>query len=186
MKVTPTRIADVLIIEPQVFGDARGHFFESFNQRRFNEALGREAVFVQDNQSRSVRGVLRGLHYQVRQPQGKLVRVLDGEIHDVAVDIRPASPTFGQWVAEVLSAENRKQLWIPAGFAHGFVVTSERAEVLYKTTDYWAPQHERCIRWDDPDLAIPWPLEGPQGAITPIVSDKDKLGMAFADFTPED
>ena len=137
---------------------------------------------MQDNQSRSGRGVLRGLHYQVKQPQGKLVRVLHGEIYDVAVDIREGSPTFGKWVAEVLSAENKKQLWIPAGFAHGFVVTSETAEVLYKTTDYWAPQFERCIRWDDPALAIPWPLDG----ITPVVSDKDRQGMSFSDYKHED
>ncbi|VVE19058.1 dTDP-4-dehydrorhamnose 3,5-epimerase [Pandoraea anhela] len=182
MQVIPTAIPAVCVIEPKVFGDSRGHFFESFNQRNFNDALGEAFTFVQDNQSRSMRGVLRGLHYQVKQPQGKLVRVLHGEIYDVAVDIREGSPTFGQWVAEVLSAENKKQLWIPAGFAHGFVVTSDTAEVLYKTTDYWAPQFERCIRWDDPTLAIPWPLDG----ITPIVSDKDKLGMRFADYRHED
>ena len=165
-----------------MFGDSRGYFFESFNQRNFDDALGETLTFVQDNQSRSARGVLRGLHYQIRQPQGKLVRVLQGEIYDVAVDIREGSPTFGKWVAEVLSAENKKQLWIPAGFAHGFVVTSETAEVLYKTTDYWAPQFERCIRWDDPTLAIPWPLDG----ITPIVSDKDKQGTLFSDYKHED
>ncbi|WP_087722470.1 dTDP-4-dehydrorhamnose 3,5-epimerase [Pandoraea sp. PE-S2T-3] len=182
MQVTPTAIPAVCVIEPKVFGDSRGHFFESFNQRNFNELLGGTFSFVQDNQSRSARGVLRGLHYQVKQPQGKLVRVLQGEIYDVAVDIREGSPTFGKWVAEVLSAENKKQLWIPAGFAHGFVVTSENAEVLYKTTDYWAPQFERCIRWDDPSLAIPWPLDG----ITPLVSDKDKQGMLFADYKHED
>lgn len=182
MQVIPTAIADVCVIEPKVFGDSRGYFFESFNLRNFTQAVGGELTFVQDNQSRSARGVLRGLHYQVQQPQGKLVRVLEGEIYDVAVDIRPGSPTFGKWVAETLSSENRKQLWIPAGFAHGFVVTSERAEVLYKTTDYWAPQHERCIRWDDPDLAIPWPLEG----LTPLVSDKDQKGTAFADYQHED
>jgi dTDP-4-dehydrorhamnose 3,5-epimerase len=182
MQVIPTAIPAVRVIEPKVFGDSRGHFFESFNQRNFNDALGETLTFVQDNQSRSVRGVLRGLHYQIKQPQGKLVRVLHGEIYDVAVDIREGSPTFGQWVAEVLSAENKKQLWIPAGFAHGFVVTSETAEVLYKTTDYWAPQFERCIRWDDPTLAIPWPLDG----ITPTVSDKDRQGMLFADYQHED
>ncbi|WP_374622774.1 dTDP-4-dehydrorhamnose 3,5-epimerase [Pandoraea sp.] len=182
MQVTPTAIPAVRVIAPKVFGDARGHFFESFNQRNFDNALGETLTFVQDNQSRSVRGVLRGLHYQVKQPQGKLVRVLHGEIYDVAVDIRAGSPTYGKWVAEVLSAENKKQLWIPAGFAHGFVVTSETAEVLYKTTDYWAPQFERCIRWDDPTLAIPWPLDG----ITPIVSDKDRQGMLFADYKQED
>ena len=182
MQVTPTAISAVRVIEPKVFGDSRGHFFESFNQRNFDNALGETLTFVQDNQSRSVRGVLRGLHYQVKQPQGKLVRVLHGEIYDVAVDIRAGSPTYGKWVAEVLSAENKKQLWIPAGFAHGFVVTSETAEVLYKTTDYWAPQFERCIRWDDPTLAIPWPLD----TVTPIVSDKDRQGMLFADYKQED
>ncbi|AVF42000.1 dTDP-4-dehydrorhamnose 3,5-epimerase [Pandoraea apista] len=182
MQVIPTAVPAVRVIEPKVFGDSRGYFFESFNQRNFDDALGETLTFVQDNQSRSGRGVLRGLHYQIRQPQGKLVRVLHGEIFDVAVDIREGSPTFGQWVAEVLSAENKKQLWIPAGFAHGFVVKSETAEVLYKTTDYWAPQFERCIRWDDPTLAIPWPLDG----ITPVVSDKDRQGMLFADYKHED
>ncbi|VVE70620.1 dTDP-4-dehydrorhamnose 3,5-epimerase [Pandoraea pnomenusa] len=181
MQLIATAIPDVKVVEPKVFGDTRGYFFESFNQRNFDTALGETLTFVQDNQSRSARGVLRGLHYQVQQPQGKLVRVLQGEIYDVAVDIREGSPTFGKWVAEVLSAENKKQLWIPAGFAHGFVVTSETAEVLYKTTDYWAPQFERCIRWDDPTLAIPWPLEG----ITPLVSDKDRRGMLFADYRHE-
>ncbi|AKC71799.1 dTDP-4-dehydrorhamnose 3,5-epimerase [Pandoraea oxalativorans] len=181
MQVAPTAIPAVRVIEPKVFGDSRGYFFESFNQRNFNDALGETLTFVQDNQSFSARGVLRGLHYQVTQPQGKLVRVLRGEIYDVAVDIREGSPTFGKWVAQVLSAENKKQLWVPAGFAHGFVVTSETAEVLYKTTDYWAPQFERCIRWDDPTLAIPWPLDG----ITPIVSDKDKQGMLFSDYEHE-
>jgi len=182
MQVIPTAIPAVCVIEPKVFGDSRGYFFESFNQRNFNDAFGETLTFVQDNQSRSARGVLRGLHYQIKQPQGKLVRVLQGEIYDIAVDIREGSPTFGKWVAEVLSAENKRQLWIPAGFAHGFVVTSETAEVLYKTTDYWAPQFERCIRWDDPTLAIPWPLDG----ITPVVSDKDKQGMPFADYIHED
>lgn len=182
MQLTPTAIPAVRVIEPKVFGDSRGYFFESFNQRNFNDALGETLTFVQDNQSLSARGVLRGLHYQVTQPQGKLVRVLQGEIYDVAVDIRKGSPTFGKWVAEVLSAENKKQLWVPAGFAHGFVVTSETAEVLYKTTDYWAPQFERCIRWDDPTLAIPWPRDG----VEPIVSDKDKQGTLFADYTHED
>ncbi|QDX22991.1 dTDP-4-dehydrorhamnose 3,5-epimerase [Pandoraea pnomenusa] len=181
MQLIATAIPDVKVVEPKVFGDTRGYFFESFNQRNFDTALGETLTFVQDNQSRSARGVLRGLHYQVQQPQGKLVRVLQGEIYDVAVDIREGSPTFGKWVAEVLSAENKKQLWIPAGFAHGFVVTSETAEVLYKTTDYWAPQFERCIRWDDPTLAIPWPLAG----ITPLVSDKDRQGMLFVDYRHE-
>ncbi|WP_353191249.1 dTDP-4-dehydrorhamnose 3,5-epimerase [Pandoraea pnomenusa] len=182
MQLISTAIPDVKVVEPKVFGDSRGYFFESFNQRNFDSGLGQTLTFVQDNQSCSARGVLRGLHYQVKQPQGKLVRVLQGEIYDVAVDIREGSPTFGQWVAEVLSSENKKQLWIPAGFAHGFVVTSASAEVLYKTTDYWAPQFERCIRWDDPMLAIPWPLDG----ITPVVSDKDRQGMLFADFKHED
>ncbi|MFJ2993364.1 dTDP-4-dehydrorhamnose 3,5-epimerase [Pandoraea sp. NPDC087047] len=182
MQLISAAIPDIKVIEPKVFGDSRGYFFESFNQRNFDDALGETLTFVQDNQSRSARGVLRGLHYQVRQPQGKLVRVLQGEIYDVAVDIREGSPTFGKWVAEVLSAANNKQLWIPAGFAHGFMVTSETAEVLYKTTDYWAPQFERCIRWDDPTLAIPWPLDG----ITPIVSDKDKQGMLFSEYRHED
>ncbi|MDM8357957.1 dTDP-4-dehydrorhamnose 3,5-epimerase [Pandoraea communis] len=182
MQLISTAIPAIKVIEPKVFGDSRGYFFESFNQRNFNDALGETLTFVQDNQSRSARGVLRGLHYQIKQPQGKLVRVLHGEIYDVAVDIREGSPTFGKWVAEVLSAENKKQLWIPAGFAHGFVVISETAEVLYKTTDYWAPQFERCIRWDDPALAIPWPLDG----ITPVVSDKDRQGMSFSDYKHED
>ncbi|EON12413.1 MULTISPECIES: dTDP-4-dehydrorhamnose 3,5-epimerase [Pandoraea] len=182
MQLISTAIPAIKVIEPKVFGDSRGYFFESFNQRNFNDALGETLTFVQDNQSRSARGVLRGLHYQIKQPQGKLVRVLHGEIYDVAVDIREGSPTFGKWVTEVLSAENKKQLWIPAGFAHGFVVTSETAEVLYKTTDYWAPQFERCIRWDDPTLAIPWPLDG----ITPVVSDKDRQGMSFSDYKHED
>ncbi|VVE88414.1 dTDP-4-dehydrorhamnose 3,5-epimerase [Pandoraea bronchicola] len=182
MQVTPTAIPAVRVIEPKVFGDSRGHFFESFNQRNFEAALGETLTFVQDNQSRSSRGVLRGLHYQVKQPQGKLVRVLEGEVYDVAVDLRADSPTFGKWSADILSAQNKKQLWIPAGFAHGFVVTSETAEVLYKTTDYWAPQFERCIRWDDPTLAIPWPLDG----ITPIVSDKDRQGILFSDYKQED
>lgn len=182
MQLISTAIPAIKVIEPKVFGDSRGYFFESFNQRNFNDALGETLTFVQDNQSRSARGVLRGLHYQIKQPQGKLVRVLHGEIYDVAVDIREGSPTFGKWVAELLSAENKRQLWIPAGFAHGFVVTSETAEVLYKTTDYWAPQFERCIRWDDPTLAIPWPLDG----ITPVVSDKDRQGMSFLDYKHED
>lgn len=182
MQLISTAIPAIKVIEPKVFGDSRGYFFESFNQRNFNDALGETLTFVQDNQSRSARGVLRGLHYQIKQPQGKLVRVLHGEIYDVAVDIREGSPTFGKWVAELLSAENKRQLWIPAGFAHGFVVASETAEVLYKTTDYWAPQFERCIRWDDPTLAIPWPLDG----IAPVVSDKDRQGMSFSDYKHED
>ena len=174
MKATPTRIPDVLVIEPKVFGDDRGFFFESFNRRAFHEATGLNVDFVQDNHSKSARNVLRGLHYQVGQPQGKLVRVTQGEVFDVAVDIRKGSPTYGQWVGEILSAENKKQLWIPAGLAHGFVVLSETAEFLYKTTDYYAPQHERCIAWNDPDLAIAWPIEG-----QPLLSAKDAAGAAF-------
>ncbi|MFB2918617.1 MULTISPECIES: dTDP-4-dehydrorhamnose 3,5-epimerase [Aerosakkonema] len=174
MKVVNTDIPDVLSIEPQVFGDARGFFFESYNQKVFAEKVGMTTHFVQDNHSRSGQNVLRGLHYQIQQPQGKLVRVAVGEIFDVAVDIRKSSPTFGQWVGYMLSAENKRQLWIPAGFAHGFVVVSEVAEVLYKTTEYYAPQHERCILWNDPDLAIAWPVEA-----TPILSAKDRAGQPF-------
>ena len=174
MKATPTRIPDVLLIEPKVFGDDRGFFFESFNRRAFHEATGLNVDFVQDNHSKSARNVLRGLHYQLAQPQGKLVRVTQGEVFDVVVDIRKGSPTYGQWVGEILSAENKKQLWIPAGLAHGFVVLSETAEFLYKTTDYYAPQHERCIAWNDPDLAIAWPIEG-----QPLLSAKDAAGIAF-------
>ena len=174
MKATPTRIPDVLLIEPKVFGDERGFFFESFNRRAFHEATGINVDFVQDNHSKSARNVLRGLHYQLAQPQGKLVRVTQGEVFDVAVDIRKGSPTYGQWVGEILSAENKKQLWIPAGLAHGFVVLAETAEFLYKTTDYYAPQHERCIAWNDPDLAIAWPIEG-----QPLLSAKDAAGAAF-------
>jgi dTDP-4-dehydrorhamnose 3,5-epimerase len=177
MQVRPTAIPDVVALEPQVFGDARGFFFESFHQRRFEAAIGRAVAFVQDNHSRSERHVLRGLHYQLPQPQGKLVRVVVGEVFDVAVDLRRGSPTFGRWVGEVLSAGNRRQLWVPEGFAHGFLVLSEAAEFLYKTTDYYAPQHEQCIRWDDPDLAIAWPL---QGAV-PVVSAKDASGRRLAD-----
>ena len=175
MKITPLAIADVLLLEPRVFGDARGYFFESYNQRNFEQALGRPVQFVQDNHSRSMKGVLRGLHYQLRQVQGKLVRASVGEIFDVAVDIRRDSPTFGQWVGEVLSAENKRQLWVPEGFAHGFVVLSEFAEVQYKTTDYYAPEHERCIAWNDPDLGIKWPLDG-----APVLSGKDAGGIAFS------
>ena len=174
MKATPTRIPDVLLIEPKVFGDDRGFFFESFNRRAFHEATGLNVDFVQDNHSKSARNVLRGLHYQLAQPQGKLVRVTQGEVFDVAVDIRHGSPTYGQRVGEILSAENKKQLWIPAGLAHGFVVLSETAEFLYKTTDYYAPQHERCIAWNDPDLAIAWPIQG-----QPLLSAKDAAGAAF-------
>ncbi len=160
MKIIPTKIPDVLIIEPKVFGDERGFFFESFNKKAFAEAIGLTAAnkleFVQDNHSKSAQGVLRGLHYQIKQPQGKLVRVCSGEVLDVAVDIRKSSATFGQWVGETLSADNKRQLWIPPGFAHGFIVLSEAAEFLYKTTDYYAPEYERCIRWNDSELAIDW------------------------------
>ena len=175
MKVTPTAIEDVLVIEPKVFGDARGFFFESFNQKAFNQATGLNLNFVQDNHSRSARGVLRGLHYQIEQPQGKLVRVVRGAVFDVAVDIRKGSATFGQWVGIELSEDNRKQHWIPAGFAHGFLVTSELAEFLYKTTDYYAPKHERCIAWNDSDIGIEWPLTAAQ----PSLSAKDQQGLAL-------
>lgn len=176
MQAINTELPGVLILEPRVFGDDRGFFFESFNARAFAEATGLQYEFVQDNHSRSHRGVLRGLHYQVQQAQGKLVRVTTGEVYDVTVDLRRSSPTFGKWVGTLLSAENKRQLWIPAGFAHGFVVLSEFAEFLYKTTDYYAPEHERCIRWDDPSLAIDWPLDG-----APQLSAKDQAGLSFAD-----
>lgn len=176
MKITSTGISDVKILEPKVFGDDRGFFFESFNKKVFAEAVGKAYDFVQDNHSKSTRGVLRGLHYQVVRPQGKLVRVCKGEVLDVAVDIRQSSPTFGQWVSVSLSAENKKQLWVPAGFAHGFIVLSDEAEFLYKTTDYYAPEYERCIRWDDSSLGINW-----QNKTRPIVSDKDANGSAFTD-----
>ncbi len=177
MQVTKTAIPDVLIIEPKVFGDARGFFFESFNQQAFDAAVGQHYDFVQDNHSKSSRGVLRGLHYQVEQTQGKLVRVVQGSVLDVAVDIRKSSATFGQWVAVELNADNHRQLWVPPGFAHGFVVYSETAEFLYKTTDFYAPAHERCIAWNDPTLAIDWNL----GDITPQLSGKDQQGKALAD-----
>lgn len=176
MKAVPTAIPDVLVIEPAVFGDARGFFFESWNRRAFADLVGRDVEFVQDNHSASARGVLRGLHYQVRQPQGKLVRVIAGEVFDVAVDLRRASPTFGKWVAERLSAENHWMMWVPAGFAHGFLVLSERAEFLYKTTDFYAPQHERTLLWNDPALAIPWPLSG-----APVLKPRDAAGARLAD-----
>ena len=177
MNVQPTALPGLMVIEPKVFGDARGHFFESYNQRELEAALGRPLRFVQDNQSLSSRGVLRGLHYQLPQPQGKLVRVTRGEVFDVAVDLWRGSPTCGRWLGEVLSAENRRQLWIPEGFAHGFVVLSDQAEFLYKTTDYYAPEHERCIRWDDPEIGIAWP---PAGA--PLqVSAKDVRGLPLAE-----
>lgn len=174
MKILVTALPDVLLIEPKVFGDARGFFFESWNRRSFT-ALGIEADFVQDNHSKSQQNVLRGLHYQIRQPQGKLVRVIAGEIFDVAVDLRRNSPAFGQWTGFALSAENRRMAWIPPGFAHGFCVTSESAEVLYKTTDYWLPDAERTLQWDDPQLAIPWPLSG-----APVLSAKDAAGLPLA------
>lgn len=177
MKLIPTALPEVLILEPQVFGDERGFFYESFNARRFSELTGLERDFVQDNHSRSQRGVLRGLHYQLQQTQGKLVRVSAGEVYDVAVDIRRSSPNFGRWVGVHLSAENKRQLWVPEGFAHGFLVLSEFAEFLYKTTDYYAPAHERSIRWDDPALAIDWPLDG----LVPQLSGKDQQGLNLAD-----
>ena len=176
MNVIRTAIPEVVLIEPNVFGDARGFFFESFNQKAFNDATGTNHQFVQDNHSRSAQGVLRGLHYQIQQPQGKLVRVVRGAVIDVAVDIRKSSPTFGQWVAEELSEDNHRQLWVPPGFAHGFVVLSEMAEFLYKTTDYYAPAFERCIAWDDPTLAIDWKLAGRQ----PLLSAKDAQGLPLA------
>jgi dTDP-4-dehydrorhamnose 3,5-epimerase len=176
MKATPLAIPDVVLIEPKVFGDERGFFFESFNQARFEEAIGKPAQFVQDNHSRSARNVLRGLHYQIQQPQGKLVRVVQGEVFDVAVDLRQSSKTFGQWVGEILSADNKRQVWIPEGFAHGFVVLSDTAEFLYKTTDYYAPAHERCILWNDTALRIEWPK-----GIQPILSAKDAQGSTFTE-----
>ena len=182
MNIVTTRLPEVLIIEPKVFGDERGFFFESFNQRAFDEATGLSLPFVQDNHSKSAKNVLRGLHYQLPpQAQGKLVRVAVGEVFDVAVDIRRDSPRFGQWTGAVLSAENHRQLWIPPGFAHGFLVLSEAAEFLYKTTDYYAPALERCIRWDDPVLAVDWPLSA-----APVLSAKDERGVAFASLRPED
>jgi dTDP-4-dehydrorhamnose 3,5-epimerase len=177
MDLRPTSIPDVVVVEPRVFGDARGFFFESFNRRGLERALGRTLDFVQDNHSLSARGVLRGLHYQLPKPQAKLVRVVRGEVFDVVVDLRRGSATFGRWTGEVLSAENKRQLWIPEGFAHGFLVLSDEAEFLYKTTEYWHPEHERCIRWDDAELDIAWPL----GAGAPTVSPKDAAGTAFRD-----
>ena len=171
MKVTPTAIPEVLVIEPKLFGDSRGFFFESFNQKAFDDAVGRHVEFVQDNHSRSARGVLRGLHYQIQQPQGKLVRVVSGSVYDVAVDIRHSSPTFGKWVGVELSEENQRQFWVPPGFAHGFLVLSETADFLYKTTDYYAPTHERAILWNDPSLAIAWPEVG----APPTLSAKDAV-----------
>ena len=175
MKIKPTAIADVLIIEPTVFGDARGFFYESFNQQAFDKATGLNFNFVQDNHSRSAKGVLRGLHYQVRQPQGKLVRVARGAVFDVAVDIRQSSPSFGKWVGVELSEENHRQLWVPPGLAHGFLVLSKTADFLYKTTDYYAPEHERCIVWDDPAIGIDWPIE-----TQPSLSAKDQAGLMLS------
>jgi len=176
MKITSLAIPDVMLIEPEIFGDDRGFFYESFNQKSFNEAIGRDVVFVQDNHSKSAKGVLRGLHFQNPQPQGKLVRVTHGEVFDVAVDIRKDSPTFGQWVSEILSAENKRQLWIPEGLAHGFLVLSDTAEFLYKTTDYYAPECEQCVIWNDPTLNINWPLDG-----QPKLSSKDQKGQLFSE-----
>jgi dTDP-4-dehydrorhamnose 3,5-epimerase len=175
MKFTPLAIPDVMMLEPQVFSDDRGFFFESFNHRQFEDAVGKSVQFVQDNHSRSAKNVLRGLHYQIALPQGKLVRVVQGEVFDVAVDIRKNSPTFGKWVGELLSAENKKQLWVPEGFAHGFITLSNTAEFLYKTTSYWAPTYERCIRWDDDQIGIAWPMQS-----APNVSAKDQVGINIA------
>jgi dTDP-4-dehydrorhamnose 3,5-epimerase len=177
MLIKRTRIDDLMIIEPKVYGDDRGFFYESFNARDFAELCGVKVDFVQDNHSKSAKNVLRGLHYQIQQAQGKLVRVVSGEVFDVAVDIRKRSPTFGQWVGVTLSADNRRQLWIPPGFAHGFLVTSDSAEFLYKTTDYYAPAYERCIAWNDPQIDIEWPLDGGD----PLLSQKDKAGCFLAD-----
>ena len=174
MRVTPTTIPDVLIIEPEIFGDDRGFFYESYNHREWLEKTGIERTFVQSNHALSLKGVLRGLHYQIKQPQGKIVRVVNGEVFDVAVDLRKSSPTFGKWVGEYVSAENKKQIWIPEGFGHGYYVISEVAEFLYKTTDYYAPEHERCLIWDDPTLNIRWPLDG-----APVLSAKDIEGVSL-------
>ena len=176
MKITQTSIPDVLVVEPQVFGDERGFFFESFNKELWQQDTGLKLDFVQDNHSRSIKGVLRGIHYQIQQPQGKLVRVVAGEVFDVAVDLREKSPTFGKWVGEHLSAENFKQIWIPEGFGHAFVVLSEYAEFLYRTTDFWAPEHERCILWNDPELNISWPID-----FSPTLSEKDGKGLLLKD-----
>ena len=176
MNIIKTDLPDVLIIEPKVFGDARGFFYESFNARAFAEATGLQVTFVQDNHSRSAKNVLRGLHYQIKQPQGKLVRVTTGEVFDVAVDLRKSSPTFGKWAGALLSAENKRMLWVPEGFAHGFFVLSESADFLYKTTDYYAPEHERCVVWNDPGIGIRWPLSG-----EPILAAKDLAGKRLQD-----
>ena len=179
MQALPTALAGVLILEPTVFGDTRGFFMESYNRRRFAAATGVDPDFVQDNHSRSAKGVLRGLHYQLRQPQGKLVRVVQGAVFDVALDIRPGSPTFGRWAGVELTADNQRQLWVPPGLAHGFVVLSDSADFLYKTTDYYAPEHERCIAWDDPALGIDWPLAA-HGIAAPLLSAKDRAGVPLA------
>lgn len=178
MNVISTSISEVLVIEPKVFGDSRGFFFESFNQKNFSQATGLGVKFVQDNHSRSVKGVLRGLHYQIRQPQGKLVRVVRGQVFDVAVDIRRSSPTFGQWVGVELTEDNYRQLWVPPGFAHGFYVLSDTADFLYKTTDYYFPDLERSLLWNDPAIAVSWPIEA---AVSPIISAKDKIAPKLAD-----
>ncbi|AUN93573.1 dTDP-4-dehydrorhamnose 3,5-epimerase [Pseudazoarcus pumilus] len=177
MRVIATDLPDVLVLEPKVFGDARGFFMESYNARAFAEATGLQVDFVQDNHSRSMRGVLRGLHYQIQQPQGKLVRVTQGRVFDVAVDLRHASPTFGRWTGAELSADNNLQMWIPEGFAHGFLVLSDSADFLYKTTDYYAPEHERCLAWDDATVGVAWPLDG----AAPLLSAKDREGRALAE-----
>jgi dTDP-4-dehydrorhamnose 3,5-epimerase len=174
--VIPTAIPDVLVLEPKVFGDARGFFFESFNERDFREKTGVDAAFVQDNHSKSVKGVLRGLHYQIQHPQGKLVRVVQGRVFDVAVDLRKSSPTFGRWAGAVLDAETHRQMWVPPGFAHGFVVLSDAAEFLYKTTDYWYPEHERSLLWNDPALGIDWPID-----FAPQLAAKDAAGKLLQD-----
>ena len=176
MRAIPTSLPEVLILEPKVFGDSRGFFFESFNQQAFQTATNVRSDFVQDNHSRSAKGVLRGLHYQIRQPQGKLVRVVRGSAYDVAVDVRKSSPSFGRWVGVELSEENQLQLWVPPGFAHGFLVTTDSADFLYKASDYYAPEHERCIAWDDPAIGIEWPVQG-----QPSLSAKDKAGVKLAD-----
>lgn len=176
MQVIQTALPDVLIIEPKVFGDSRGFFMESYNAHRFREVTGLDVDFVQDNHSRSGKGVLRGLHYQIRQPQGKLVRVVRGSVFDVAVDLRRNSPAFGKWVGVELSEDNHRQLWIPPGFGHGFLVLSESADFLYKATDYYAPEHERCVRWNDPAVAIAWPLDG-----EPVLSAKDRDGKPLGE-----
>ena len=175
MKISATAIPDVLLVEPTVFGDDRGFFYESYNEKKWEELTGLKTRFVQDNHSRSAKGVLRGIHYQIEQAQGKLVRAVVGEVFDVAVDLRRSSPTFGQWVGERLSAENKKSLWVPEGFGHGFLVLSDVAEFLYRTTDFYAPEHERCIAWDDPQIGIDWPLTG-----EPLLSEKDTKGDLFS------